>query len=31
VGHQHNKLGMLTGFGTSSSYYRDATDYDATG
>jgi hypothetical protein len=31
VGYQHNNLGMLTGFGTSRSYYLDATDYDATG
>jgi hypothetical protein len=31
VGYQYNNLGMLTGFGTSSSYYLDATDYYATG
>ena len=31
MGYQYNKPGMLTGFGTSSSYYLDATDYDATG
>ena len=31
MGYQYNNLGMLTGFCTSSSYYLDATDYDATG
>jgi RHS repeat-associated protein len=31
VGYQYNALGMLTGFGTTSTYYLDSTSYDATG
>jgi RHS repeat-associated protein len=31
VGYQYNTLGLLTGFGTTSTYYLDATSYDATG
>lgn len=31
VGFQYNNLGLLTGFGTSSTYYLDDTGYDATG